>query len=986
MGAELHLRENHPVALELKSLRKSVATFQHEAHKASVKLQKYAFNSSYSYERTRELESKNSRLKEEIAVLRANPDISPHPDFLQIQELDLAHQRLIDQLRITEATLELRTNELTNARSELLKARQDAEGEFSLASHIRAREEEGKIRERQLESKARAAEEERRMADLVVYEYADLGRSLEGRRSILPPKVPPKPHEVHENGVQETDQSKNTGATASPALLDSFKEGKQGLKRLLAEVSVESERLEETIAKLERDLAVAETKLEAERKTAELDRMLLAKVQAKLVKLRIDDKAAARIVSRYMEFSQLSTVALTKAMDNLKIRHAATVSNFNLEIDHLQISLATDRRQTKKPKVALDDLSEDIARETYGRRREISLRLALLLREATIAEGLQKWSHNARELFYHSELPGAYSVQGQGDMQASLKTCVEGAEALLQTLNGDISLEMDANGSVARIMAAQNAVTTFVEEFDTPASTTHATPANTDPPRDNTASDMTEPVPLADMPSHSRLTETTSVHASIGSAPLPANQASVSTALPSQPSPATVVNGLPKVVVPAAATHTHTPPPKLSNEHIAINGQKPEPGQGSNSLVILDQVKPATGESKYIEELATNPFVVSADTVHRPARLSSQEANLNHAELQPVIKQGSNPSPASASSIFFPASSQSKYSNIIAHGVALPISLETSTPPPSTPHPLISDLNQVRHRYDSLQRAFRDCHLTLKDLKNSISSVSPVTETLAILQTAIQHHDDFNKDAPVELDITRGYHTLLNVPGAISNETDQVDVENRIRAFVNSTETTVAKTTEQLRRKLDDLQHDVASIKKTLHDLPDLELQQSSTSQTTGWSSWTNILGPPRAASPVPPTFGTIMTSPRLRQSSSFTQSHDNRSSSVESSPTRSNPFAGLGLRIPMPSRPTHYFGVGHSPLASRPGPRPRTISTLGLGSNGTSLTVNSPQSATSMLSRSAISTHWSDQPQEETMANGETETEAEDKLQTDVE
>jgi hypothetical protein len=219
---------------------------------------------------------------------------------------------------ITEATLELRTNELTNAQNKLLKARQDAEAAFSLASHIRAREEEGKLRERQLEGKARVAEEERRMAvsrissalflnrviipdlqDLVVYEYADLVRSLEGRRSILPPEVPLKPREVQENGV-ETDQSKNTSTTASPALMVSFKEGKKGLKRLLAEVSVESERLEETIAKLERDLAVAETKLEAERKTAELDRMLLAKVQAELVKLRIDDKAAARIVSRYM--------------------------------------------------------------------------------------------------------------------------------------------------------------------------------------------------------------------------------------------------------------------------------------------------------------------------------------------------------------------------------------------------------------------------------------------------------------------------------------------------------------------------------------------------------------------------------------------------------------------------------------------------------------------------------------------------------------
>jgi hypothetical protein len=66
--------------------------------------------------------------------------------------------------RITEATLELRTNELTKAQSELLKARQDVEGAFELASHIRAREEEGKIRERQLERKVRVAEEERRMA------------------------------------------------------------------------------------------------------------------------------------------------------------------------------------------------------------------------------------------------------------------------------------------------------------------------------------------------------------------------------------------------------------------------------------------------------------------------------------------------------------------------------------------------------------------------------------------------------------------------------------------------------------------------------------------------------------------------------------------------------------------------------------------------------------------------------------------------------
>jgi hypothetical protein len=131
---------------------------------------------------------------------------------------------------------------------------------------------------------------------LVVIEYADLVRSLEGRKSTLPPKVPPKSAEVQ----VEDDQSATTSSTSSLTMIDCFAEGKKGLKKLLGEFTLESERLEEKVAKLEKELAVMETKWEAERKTAELDRTLLANVQAELVKHRIDDKAAARMVSRYM--------------------------------------------------------------------------------------------------------------------------------------------------------------------------------------------------------------------------------------------------------------------------------------------------------------------------------------------------------------------------------------------------------------------------------------------------------------------------------------------------------------------------------------------------------------------------------------------------------------------------------------------------------------------------------------------------------------
>lgn len=173
---------------------------------------------------------------------------------------------------------------MTNARSELAKAKQDAQAAFELASRIRAREEEGLLRERELQRKVKAAEEERRMVDLVVSEYADLVRALEGQR--------PKPFNVSGHGM--------VNSSGSTRLVDSYTEGKKGLQKLLGELSVESERLEAEVARLERELAIAETKLAAESKTAELDRKLLAAVEAELVKVRIDDQTAAKMVSRYM--------------------------------------------------------------------------------------------------------------------------------------------------------------------------------------------------------------------------------------------------------------------------------------------------------------------------------------------------------------------------------------------------------------------------------------------------------------------------------------------------------------------------------------------------------------------------------------------------------------------------------------------------------------------------------------------------------------
>lgn len=296
-------------------------------------------------------------------------------------------------------------------------------------------------------------------------------------------------------------------------------------------------------------------------------------------------------------------------------------------------------------------------------------------------------------------------------------------------------------------------------------------------------------------------------------------------------------------------------------------------------------------------------------------------------------------------------------------------------------HPLLPELSSVRIRYDCLERAFRDCHLTLQDLKRYLrspplaapsasSQAPPISPAIAVpvLQMAIERLDDYTEDARVELEIRaadealliRGFETLLSIPGALASaitpvhatsdgedcrRPEQAEVERDIRAFVDGTDISVAKAMQLFTKKLDDIQHDIAAIKgavysPALDSVPHLvpgdpfTPSTSPLSSSTSWSSWTaGILGSgSRLASPAP-TFGNVMTTPRLRHTLSLNfygngHRHD-KSVDLDIDGT-GDPLASLGLRVPMPA----YVPV--SPV--RPSVRPSTLSAmymLGLGSGG---------------------------------------------------
>ena len=173
------------------------------------------------------------------------------------------------------------------------------------------------------------------------------------------------------------------------------------------------------------------------------------------------------------KFSQSSTNALQAQITAVQDRHAATVSTLQLQLSQAESQLASERTQCIRLQDALDELCEDLARETYGRRREVSLRLALLAREEAITESLGRWVRRARESYARF-----YSLDTQGGSHESVTSAAAGvqdafhrivsdAESLLSTLNDELEFSDASVSSAAqaRIAVAREAVEALRNEL-----------------------------------------------------------------------------------------------------------------------------------------------------------------------------------------------------------------------------------------------------------------------------------------------------------------------------------------------------------------------------------------------------------------------------------------------------------------------------------------------------------------------------------------
>ncbi|CDO68624.1 hypothetical protein BN946_scf184996.g55 [Trametes cinnabarina] len=1023
----LVVHDDHPLALELASLRAAVSRYQ-AAHATSLKLQRHSLEASQAVEHARALERENARLKEEVAVLRAYPDSTPTQASFQVPELTLALRRLSDKLTAVEETLLVRTKELAEARSEIANAQHEIEAARALAADARAREEEGLARERELSQRLKAAVEEQRMADLVVQEYAALVRKLEGRI-----KAP--------GSSASSVELQRSNSDSNAALVNTLAEGKSGLQRLLQEFNGQNERLEAEIAKLHGDNALLYKELEVARLGAEHDRFELAKAVHELDKHRADDNSATKMVSRYMKFSQSSTDKLQEAIDALKARHAATLATLTAEVAHLQRALEHERAESERLRFALDELTEDIAREAYGRRREVSLRLAFLGREEHLAESLRRWIRRARE-----SLERSFGHTGDGDLDAmelreGFSRAVLEADDLLETLNSQPTVEdgEPPSGSIARLILAQDAVSSLTHELQEETVRrlkTERKLAQLDPydhsdslHAHHTARLVAQPTPhracisQADKPpliiQEESPTDTPSTTSAQGVASaehppsvdhsideieivpsldfLPKERSSYSSGPVSSEAAAVEEQPLPEVfsvdVVKAPDGH----PSPVTDHELKDNSANMAPSSDSGVPITPVTIPPSTATHE--DDTLSVPFPMAPQPSHPDSVVHhSPRSPISSRDRPELERHISTTSFSSTTSLEFAPPPQTSILDLGTIDSSALSPLQNTSPEPAlatqeTPKSsLLDGLAKVKHRYDSVQRSFRDCHLALKELKKTLTQLpspatGPSSEFHALLRKAVDRLGDFNEDARVELEIriadeervASGYEALLSIPGAMSHsdESENVDTEQMLKeigAFVVGTDRAVAKATQSFTQKLDDLEHDIASIKRTLHQITLSPSEESlsptapsaRTSTSPSWSSWTpSFLSPPRSSSPAP-TFGSVMTSPRLRHSSSFTRP---REPSTSDSPT--DPLASLGLRIAVPSpvRSPTYAGLSAGPGPGpggpqRAGPRPRTASgmfMLGLGmrstSLGTGLGVHPSASASKSSLAGAVST-----------------------------
>lgn len=199
-----------------------------------------------------------------------------------------------------------------------------------------------------------------------------------------------------ESDKDEASTPPDETVLASADAISNLLIGQRGVHRLFQDfTSVLSDKDREI-----HTLQAAKDKLDALVATlrAQLDSETRVRVDAQTDRDRVlrDDASAAKVVERYMTFSQKSHETVHRHLAQQRQRAAATHATLRAEAAALRRRNRHEAERSTRLRAAAEEMASELGRESAGRRREVALRLGHIAEDEARARAAETWVDHVR--------------------------------------------------------------------------------------------------------------------------------------------------------------------------------------------------------------------------------------------------------------------------------------------------------------------------------------------------------------------------------------------------------------------------------------------------------------------------------------------------------------------------------------------------------------------------------------------------------------
>jgi len=239
-------------------------------------------------------------------------------------------------------------------------------------------------------------------SDLALMEYGKLVHSLDP--SAIPALVSPKSYSVsnilHSTPALADGSDLPTPPLTSPSstgeAISNLLVGQRGVHQLFNDFTTTLTAKEKAVHQLTVRVEEMQHSLGVMRDQLTAETGIRVQAQTERDKALRDDASAAKVVERYMTFTQKTHATMYMHLDNLRIRSSSTQSTLRKDLIGFRSRLEAETERSRRLREAIDEMSESLSREAAGRRREVALRLKALSAEEKRERKVEAWLDRVR--------------------------------------------------------------------------------------------------------------------------------------------------------------------------------------------------------------------------------------------------------------------------------------------------------------------------------------------------------------------------------------------------------------------------------------------------------------------------------------------------------------------------------------------------------------------------------------------------------------